>query len=139
MDNQILWTAKSSEITIIVDAEPNAAATVAGTLDNTSAEARWADLQLKCQFASAPTAGGVFTCWLVPRSVWTTDAAAAILDVPIGTFPVVATTDAQILAPIKGIQLEPVVYDVIVRNDTSQNAAANSVQLSATMYNEEVQ
>ncbi len=139
MANAVKWTAKSAEIKIIEDAEPNVAATVAGTLDNTSSLARWADLQLKCQFASAPTAKGVFTCWLVPRSVWTADAAAILLDVPIGTFPVVATTDAQILASIKGIPLAPVVYDVVLRNDTDQNASANTVQLSAVTYNEEVQ
>jgi len=139
MANAVLWTAKSAEIKVIEDAEPAATATVAGTLDNTTNKYRWADLQLKAQFASAPTAGGVFTCWMVPRSVWNPDAAAIVLDVPIGSFPVVATTDAQILAPIKGIPLEPVVYDIVLKNNTSQNASTDSVQLSATVYTEEVQ
>ena len=139
MANKILWAAKSAEIKSIENAEPAAAATVAGTLDNTTNEDRWLDLQLKCQFASAPTAGGIFKCWLVPRSVWTTDAAAALLDVPVGSFAVVATTDAQTLAPIKGIPIGPMLYDIIIQNNTSQDAAANSVQLSGTTYSEEVQ
>jgi hypothetical protein len=139
MANAVKWTNPSAEIKIIENAEPAAGATVTGTLDNTSSKDRWLDLQLKCQFSSDPAAGGVFTVRLTPRSVWTPDAAAVLLEVPVGTFPVVATTSAQILATVRNIAIGPFVYDVALTNNTSQNASVDSVQLSGKTYSEGVQ
>ena len=138
MANAVKWTTGNTRA-LITDGSLNVDAATTVQLDNATNKDRYADFQLTVNHGSAPTEGGVYTLWVNPRVLGAATAANELLGTPVGTFPIVASDALQTTVTIKGVMLSPANLDITLRNDTDQNATAESVQLSALTYNEEIQ
>jgi hypothetical protein len=136
MPNVVKWQTGNLRA-LVENGSLNAGESITVPLDNATNKDRYADFQLTVNHDVAPAIGGVFTLWANPRVLGS--ATDDTLGTPVGSFPINNATGTQTSITVKGVMLSPAMTDITLRNDTNQNAAIGSVQLSALTYNEEIQ
>lgn len=111
---------------------------LSGEVDNTTALDFWDDLELLVTYGTAPDAGAVVECYVVPSVDGTnyTDGSGSV-EPPAttfaGVFPLRAVTSAQRVA-LRGVQLPPGKFKYLLKNTAGQAMASSGNTLKRLPY-----
>lgn len=122
-------------MTTELNALANGSAIIGAAIDNTTNLDLWADFQLNVDFVSAPTAGTAVDLYLIPSLDGTNyaDSGAVLGPYYIGSFPMVATTAAQI-AVVTRVPLIPGKFKPYVVNNSGQAFPATGSTVQYRSY-----
>ncbi len=139
MATQTAFSAYTQSLTSTMTTELNALANGSGiigaAIDNTTNLDLWADFQLNVDFVSAPTAGTSVDLYLIPSLDGTNyaDSGAVLPPYYVGSFPMVATTAAQI-AVVRRVPLGPGKFKPYVFNGSGQAFPATGSTVQYRSY-----